>query len=110
MKQSLKAHVPTIAPMTRLKDFVESIATADCDRFVAYCDKSIERVLLSGACEPNRDTVVLIGPEGDFSGDEIKLVLDHGFSPVSLGECRLRTETAAINACDTIHIVNQLKL
>lgn len=108
MKQSLKATLPVIDPMTRLKDFVSSVSDGDCLKFVAYCDKNIERKLLSCACEPNRDTIVLIGPEGDFSPEEIKLLLDCGFKPVSLGDCRLRTETAALNACDTIHIVNQL--
>ena len=106
MKQSLKATMPVIDNMTPLKRFIDSLS--DEDRFVAYCDKNIERVLLSQACEPNRDTVVLIGPEGDFSPAEIDLLLKHRFRPVSLGDCRLRTETAAVNACDTIHIINQL--
>lgn len=109
MKQSLKATLPTIAPMTAIRKYVESLPE-NYDRFVAYCDKSIDRVILSHAIKPNRDTVVLIGPEGDFSPAEVKMLLDNGFKPVSLGDCRLRTETAAINACDTIHIVNQLNI
>ncbi len=109
MKQSLKATMPIIDPMTPIKEFASSLDN-DVDKFVAYCDKTIERVLLSQAIEQNRDTVVLIGPEGDFSPSEIEMLLGNGFKPVSLGDCRLRTETAAVNACDTIHIVNQLKL
>lgn len=109
MKQSLKATMPIIDPMTSIKEFVASVGS-DSAKFVAYCDKSIDRVLLSRSCEQNRDTIVLIGPEGDFSPSEIKMLLANGFKPVSLGDCRLRTETAAVNACDTIHIVNQLKL
>lgn len=110
MKQSLKSTMPLIDTMTPLSDFVKSLSGSNSDKFVAYCDKNIERVLLSQACEQNKDTVVLIGPEGDFSPSEIRMLLDSGFRPVSLGDCRLRTETAAINACDTIHIVNQLRV
>lgn len=106
MKQSLKATLPVIDNMMTLKQFTNTLG--DEDRFVAYCDKNIERVLLSHACEQNHDTVVLIGPEGDFSPSEIDMLLKNRFRPVSLGDCRLRTETAAINACDTIHIVNQI--
>ena len=50
---------------------------------------------------------VLIGPEGDFSPEEIALALKCGFEPISLGESRLRTETAALVACHTIHVLNQ---
>ena len=107
MKQSLKSTLPTINPMTPIAAFAKSVP-GDYDKFVAYCDRNIERVLLSKSVKPNRNTVVLIGPEGDFSPSEISMLLDNGFKPVSLGDCRLRTETAAVNACDTIHIVNQL--
>ena len=51
--------------------------------------------------------MVLIGPEGDFSPEEIELALQQGFEPISLGESRLRTETAALVACHTIHVLNQ---
>ncbi len=106
MKQSLKATMPVIDQMFPLRQFIGTLKNED--RFVAYCDRNIERMLLSQACEQNRDTVVMIGPEGDFSPSEIDLLLKNNFRPVSLGDCRLRTETAAINACDTIHIVNQI--
>jgi 16S rRNA (uracil1498-N3)-methyltransferase len=53
--------------------------------------------------------LVLIGPEGDFSPGEAELAKTHGFVPVSLGKSRLRTETAALTACHTVHLVNQLK-
>jgi len=109
MKQSLKATLPIIEPLTPLTVFADK-SGYECNRFVAYCNKNIERILLSQAYEQNKDVVVLIGPEGDFSPSEISKLLDSGFKPISLGDCRLRTETAAINACDTIHIVNQLKI
>lgn len=107
MKQSLKSLLPDIKPITRLAVFVNSL-DVNCDKYVAYCDKNVDRVLLSQMIKPNHDTVVLIGPEGDFSPAEVSYMLNHGFKAVSLGECRLRTETAALVACDTIHIVNQL--
>jgi len=57
-------------------------------------------------CKPNIDTLVLIGPEGDFSKEEIANAIDNGFIPVKLGPSRLRTETAGIVACHTVNMVN----
>lgn len=107
MKQSLKATLPDIYPMTPIKKaFAELKADAG---FIAYCDPSIPRILLARAYKAQmRSCVILIGPEGDFDTDEIRLALDNGYSPISLGDSRLRTETAALCACDTIHIINQL--
>jgi 16S rRNA (uracil1498-N3)-methyltransferase len=106
MKQSLKAVMPEITEMMAYKDF---IAQSDEEqRFIAYCDPDIPRKLLSKEYQPFKDTVILIGPEGDFSKEEITAALDAGFAPVTLGDNRLRTETAALVACDTCHIINQL--
>lgn len=107
MKQSLKATLPQIDKMTPLSSFVSEKAD-NTDRYVAYCDPSIPRRLLAKEIKPNRDTVILIGPEGDFSPEEIRHTLDAGFIPVSLGDCRLRTETAALDAVVAIHTINQL--
>ena len=107
MKQSLKATLPIIEPMTPLKNIV-----VNCDlqqKFIAYCDATIPRKLLSSEYCANQDTIILIGPEGDFSIDEIQMALSNNFAPISLGDNRLRTETAAIVACDTCHIINQIK-
>ena len=57
--------------------------------------------------QPGENALILIGPEGDFSPEEIKLAQENGFEPISLGESRLRTETAALVACHTIHVLNQ---
>ena len=108
MKQSLKAVLPEIIPMMPLNDFIDMTDSEKSQLFVAYCDKSIERKLLSKSIQVRRDVTVLIGPEGDFSPKEIKRLLNASFIPVSLGDCRLRTETAALVACDTIQIINQL--
>lgn len=106
MKQSLKATLPTIDEMTDFKRFVSETGTSQ--RFIAYCDDTISRKLLAKEYKAYDDTTILIGPEGDFSQEEIRLALDSGFRPVTLGDNRLRTETAAVVACDTCHIINQI--
>ena len=54
----------------------------------------------------HEDVLILVGPEGDFSVEEVKLALENGFEEISLGSSRLRTETAALAACLTVHIQN----
>ena len=92
MKQSLKAILPDIQPTTPYMD----------------CDLSIPRLLFSRELPAATDTTILIGPEGDFSPKEITAALEAGFRPISLGDNRLRTETAALVAADTFHIINQI--
>lgn len=105
MKQSLKAVLPEIDGMTPLTRFVATCGSTQ--KFVAYCDDAVERRLLAREYRPGTDVTVLIGPEGDFSPDEINAVISAGFVPVTLGDNRLRTETAALVACDTFHIITQ---
>lgn len=107
MKQSLKAILPQIDPMTPFRQFMDS-ATAG-ERYIAYCDPSIPRRLFAQEYIPGADTTILIGPEGDFSPEEITAALSTGWHPVSLGDNRLRTETAALVACDTCHIIQNMK-
>lgn len=108
MKQSLKAWLPRIDGMTPVKTFIDEFSTGTAQRFVAYCDPSLPRRDLAKEIKAGHDTVILIGPEGDFSQQEIHAAFDNGFIPVSLGDCRLRTETAAFAACQTVHAINQL--
>ena len=105
MKQSLKTVLPIIEEMTPVSKVIAS--ANDAQRFIAYCDPSIPRRLLAREYRPMTDTLILIGPEGDFSTEEITSALDNGFIPVSLGDNRLRTETAALVACDTCHVIDQ---
>ena len=100
MKQSQKAKLPVLGGMTSFKSFVER--TFDGDRFIAHCEPG-SKVNLKDVVVPGHNTVVLIGPEGDFSPAEIDMALKAGFVPVSLGPSRLRTETAALVA---VHIMN----
>lgn len=106
MKQSLKTVLPTIKSMTPIKEFISKYNASQ--KFIAYCDQSIPRMLFSNEYTANKDTIILIGPEGDFSQEEIKLALENGYNPISLGDNRLRTETAALVACNTCHIINQI--
>lgn len=107
MKQSLKARCPEIPDTVPYDKFIEE--TPEGDRYIAYCDKNIPRQLLSRLYRAGSDTCILIGPEGDFSPREIRQALDSGWQPVSLGDERLRTETAALVACNTCHIISQLQ-
>ncbi|MCM1355755.1 MAG: 16S rRNA (uracil(1498)-N(3))-methyltransferase [Staphylococcus sp.] len=104
MKQSLKATLPAILPMTPLREVIKMMA--DAQRMVAYCDPAIPRVDFTKVYVPTRDTLILIGPEGDFSPAEITATLDRGFKPVTLGDNRLRTETAALYALSACHILD----
>lgn len=106
MKQSLKATLPEIMPMTPFADFINNNESEA--KFIAYCDPTIPRKLLAKEYNGAKSVTILIGPEGDFDIEEIKAALDKGMVPVTLGDNRLRTETAALTACDTIHILNQL--
>ncbi len=107
MKQSLKAVLPQIDDTTPLLSFIKEERNAAAQKFVGYCDDSVERRLLAKAYTPGSDVVLLIGPEGDFSPAEIEACFKAGFVPVTMGDNRLRTETAALVAADTIHILNQ---
>ncbi len=106
MKQSLKGVLPTICPMTPVRQFIDVCDSSQ--RFIAHCDDLSERQLLSRLYRPLTDAAIMIGPEGDFSPDEVTHALTSGWKPVTLGDNRLRTETAALVACDAFHIIDQL--
>jgi 16S rRNA (uracil1498-N3)-methyltransferase len=100
MKQSQKAKLPVLNGMTPLKALIER--GFDGDKFIAHCEPG-SKTLLQDAVVPGHNSLVLIGPEGDFSPAEIEMALKAGFRPISLGPSRLRTETAALVA---VHIMN----
>jgi 16S rRNA (uracil1498-N3)-methyltransferase len=106
MKQSLKATLPEI---TEMMPIAEALRTYDApQKFMGYCDDAVERKLLAKEYRAGIDTVILIGPEGDFSPAEVQAAIAARFVPVTMGDNRLRTETAALVACDTCHILNQV--
>lgn len=106
MKQSLKAVLTEIDPMTPIKDFISTFR-AD-QKFIAYCSKTITRHELSHLYTPHRSVGIMIGPEGDFDDSEIRLALTSGYCPVTLGDNRLRTETAALYSASAFHILDSL--
>ena len=107
MKQSLKAHIPKLNEAQSFSDFLETTKTFNGDRFIAHCEET-NRFSLKQKLQPKRDVLILIGPEGDFSPSEIEQAIQVGFSPVMLGESRLRTETAAIVATHSVAFVNEV--
>ncbi|RZJ63522.1 MAG: 16S rRNA (uracil(1498)-N(3))-methyltransferase [Flavobacterium sp.] len=104
MKQSLQYYLPKLNEPIALSAFISQ--THDGSLFIAHCEET-EKTLLKNALEPDGRITILIGPEGDFSVKEIKLALDKKFIPVSLGNTRLRTETAAIVAAHSVAFVNE---
>lgn len=104
MKQSLKAYLPALDPLTKFHDLISR--PFEGQKFIAHCDEQ-HRDLLKNRILPNQNYLILIGPEGDFSSDEIKMAIDAGFHPVSLGDSRLRTETAGVVACHTFNLLNE---
>ena len=109
-KQSLTPYLPVLRDLTPYNDFIQMTndkwQITNEQRFIAHCYKD-EKRLLKDEIERGRDVLVLIGPEGDFSEQEVADALAAGFIPVSLGNSRLRTETAAVVACHTAVLINE---
>lgn len=103
-KQSLTPYLPVLHELTPYDEFIQSQRQGQ--RFIAHCYKEDKRVLRD-EIERGRDVLVLIGPEGDFSEQEVADALALGFIPVSLGNSRLRTETAGVVACHTAVLLNE---
>lgn len=104
MKQSGKASLPIIHPIAAFKQFLS--VPADANRYIAHCTDT-EKKSLSMVMPKHERSLVLIGPEGDFSPDEIAMALQSGFRAVSLGNSRLRTETAGVAACHIAALINE---
>lgn len=104
IKQSLKATKPILNEMTDFGKFVKQ--EFEGQKFIAHCYEG-EKPLLKEVLRPGEDALVLIGPEGDFSEEEVQKAIAAGFQPISLGKSRLRTETAALVACHTLNLLNQ---
>lgn len=96
MKQSLKAYKPQIAPLTPIRALLAE--PFEGVKLIAHCEEDMERVFMGDVIHKGEDVMVLIGPEGDFSREEIEAARKAGFREISLGQSRLRTETAALAA------------
>ena len=92
-KQSLRFHFPIINDLTKFSDFIKTLDPKST--FVAHCNENLERIDLK-EINPEKNITFLIGPEGDFSDKEIQFLAERGIKAVSLGNQRLRTETAGV--------------
>lgn len=104
IKQSVKAYLPVLNTIQTFKETIKRPFTGQ--RFIAHCNEG-EKILFRDAVVKGKDVLILIGPEGDFSTEEVELAINEGYIPVSLGTSRLRTETAALVACLTVNLTNQ---
>ena len=105
MKQSGQLYLPELSQPIAFKDFINR--PFDGDKMIAHCEEGSKNGL-KNSIAPGKNVLILIGPEGDFDADEISYAIGKGYMPVSLGESRLRTETAGIVACHTVYLVNQI--
>lgn len=106
LKQSLKAYMPVLNKTVSFSDFIRSQKDKTALQLIAHCEETDKKSLKS-VLKPKQDILILIGPEGDFSKEEIDFAVTNGFVPVSLGSSRLRTETAAIVACHSVAFIHE---
>ena len=106
-KQSLTPYLPKLNPLTDFATLMQQYGgSEDIDKYIAHCYKDEKREL-KDALRKGRDVLILIGPEGDFSEQEVEQAIAQGFVPVGLGRSRLRTETAGVVACHTVVLLNE---
>ncbi len=104
MKQSLKATLPIVTELTSFKEVVNS--SFNGKKYIAHCYKNQQKHF-KDLYTKGENSLILIGPEGDFTQEEVTLALEKGFEPITFGESRLRTETAGIVACSTFNLINE---
>ncbi|RZK43709.1 MAG: 16S rRNA (uracil(1498)-N(3))-methyltransferase [Pedobacter sp.] len=105
VKQSLTAYHPKLNPITPFSELIKM--TFNGGRFIAHCIEDTEKEFIASLTSAHQSNLILIGPEGDFSETEINLALLNGYKAVSLGNTRLRTETAALAACFEVNYINR---
>jgi RNA methyltransferase, RsmE family len=105
MKQSLQAFLPETEDVVTFDTFVSRPFHGR--KFIAHC-YDLPKKPLSQLYKKEENALILIGPEGDFSEEEVNRAIANGFEPISLGETRLRTETACLVSAHTIHVINHL--
>ena len=107
VKQSLKAYHPAFEDMTPFKELVTREFAGR--KFIAHCGEAVKgKSYLATTLSKGEDAVVLIGPEGDFSAEEVRLAVDNGFEEITLGNQRLRTETDAVMAVAMVAVKNAM--
>ena len=108
-KQSKNTVLPILNPLTKLSAFFKKEMADSPQKFIAHCEEDNE-IHLMEKYKADRDVIILIGPEGDFSPMEIKTSFENGYAPISLGASRLRTETAGMVACHTVNLLGSANL
>ncbi|MCB0516970.1 MAG: RsmE family RNA methyltransferase [Chitinophagales bacterium] len=108
MQQSMHLYKPVVGEMLPFKQLMAQWATNDsAQKFIAYIDSESKPPHIFGEIVPGKDCVILIGPEGDFTEEEVQIARSAGFQLVSLGKYRLRTETAGLVACHSVSLGNE---
>ena len=107
MKQSLKTYLPKLNEAIDFQRFMKNDFSQVTNKMIAYCNDDSIRPL-SIAYQKQGNSVILIGPEGDFTEGEVGTAFEHHFIGVSLGKSRLRTETAGLVACHTVNLLNEI--
>jgi len=108
LKQSIKAYHPVIHGALKFKELIKKYNAFAGKKYLAYCHDDVsKRISLKDNYKKGEDALILIGPEGDFSKHEISLAIENGFKLITLGNSRLRTETAALAACHTVNLINE---
>lgn len=105
VKQSLQAYHPILNPQLSLSAFLKQ--SSDSHKMIAHCLDAEPRQFISELVKPREKYTILIGPEGDFTPKEIEAALQSGYKPLTLGNTRLRTETAALAACFEVNYLNR---
>ena len=105
VKQSIKAYHPKLNDAISYDSFLK--IPFDGDKLIAHCIDNVEKKYISDLVRPRERYLILIGPEGDFTPDEVNLALNKGFKALTLGQNRLRTETAALATCFEINYLNR---
>ena len=107
MKQSLKAEQPKIDDLVNFKNFLKTNNDTPGQKFIAHCHEDIAQKPIKDVITLKSSYQFLIGPEGDFSKEEVQLAVENGYTPISLGDQRMRTETAALSCVMLAHWLHQ---
>eukprot|EP01012_Entosiphon_sulcatum_P044259 TRINITY_DN58873_c0_g1_i1.p1 TRINITY_DN58873_c0_g1~~TRINITY_DN58873_c0_g1_i1.p1 ORF type:complete len:243 (-),score=34.30 TRINITY_DN58873_c0_g1_i1:87-815(-) len=105
MMQSQQYYLPVLAAPTKFADVLSQYKDV-AQKLVGHCIEEVPRTPLKKAMQPAKETIVLIGPEGDFTPEEVTLCSENGFVGITMASQRLRTETAAMNVCAYFNTIN----
>ena len=103
--QSQQYYLPELRELTAPDKLAQQMKNIQ-QKLVAHCMEGISRQSINKALQKDKETLLLIGPEGDFTDEEVEFLTSEGFSGISMGDNRLRTETAAVTACAFFNMVN----